>query len=58
MLSNTLLAELFLSESYSHSSSTLSSKNNIGHIPKNKQKNKFFCIHAINLNENEDENEK
>ena len=52
------MAELFLSESYSHSSSTLSSKNNIGHILKNKQKNKFFCIHAINLNENEDENEK
>ena len=30
----------------------------IGHILKNKQKNKCVCIHTINHNENEDENEK
>ena len=30
----------------------------IGHILKNKQKNECVCIHAINNNENEDENEK
>ena len=39
-------AELLLFESYSHSSSTLSSKI-IGQILKNKQKNKCVCIHEI-----------
>ena len=39
-------AELLLFENYSHSSSKLSSKI-IGHILKNKQKNKCACIHEI-----------
>ena len=30
----------------------------LGHILKNKQKKKYVCIHTINHNENEDENEK
>ena len=30
----------------------------IGHILKNKQKNMYVCIHTINENESEDENEK
>ena len=30
----------------------------IGHILKNKQRNKYACIHNISHNENEDENEK
>ena len=30
----------------------------IGHILKNKQNNKYVCIHTINHNENEDDNEK
>ena len=30
----------------------------IGHDLKNKQNNKCVCIHLINHNENEDENEK
>ena len=30
----------------------------IGHILKNKHKNKCDCIHTINHNKNEDENEK
>ena len=30
----------------------------IEHILKNKQKNKCICIHTINHNKNEDENEK
>ena len=38
--------ELLPFENYSHSSSTLSSKN-IGHILKNKQKNKYVRIHEI-----------
>ena len=49
--------ELLLFENYSHSSSTLSYKK-IGHILKNKQKNKCVRIHTINHDENEDENEK
>ena len=42
-------AELLLFENYSHSSSTLSSKSVkvIGHIQKNKQKNKCICNHEI-----------
>ena len=28
----------------------------IGHIPENKQENKYVFIHTINHNENEDEN--
>ena len=39
-------AELLLFENYSHFSSTISSKV-MGHILKNKQKNKNFCIHEI-----------
>ena len=39
-------AELWLFENYSHSSSTLSSKNNRTYS-KNKQKNKCVCIHEI-----------
>ena len=38
--------ELWLFENYSHSSSTLSSKNNRTYS-KNKQKNKCVCIHEI-----------
>ena len=30
----------------------------IGHILKNKQKNRCVCIYTINQNKNEDENEK
>ena len=30
----------------------------LGHILKNKQKNMCVCIHTINQNESEDENEK
>ena len=30
----------------------------IGHIPENKQENKYVSIHTINHNENEDENKK
>ena len=30
----------------------------MGHILKSKQKNKFVCVHKINHNENEDNNEK
>ena len=44
-------AELLLFENYSHSFSTLSSNNNetsiMGHILKNKQKNKCVCVHNI-----------
>ena len=39
-------AELLQFEIYSHSSSSLSSKN-IGQILQNKQKNKCVCIHEI-----------
>ena len=39
-------AELLLFENYSHFSSTISSKV-MGHILKNNQKNKNFCIHEI-----------
>ena len=49
-----------LFENYWHFSSTLSTKSN-GTYSKIKQKNKCDCIHwikAINLNENEDGNEK
>ena len=52
-----LEAELWLFENYSHSSSTLSSKNSRTYS-KNKQKNKCVCIHMINHTENEDEKEK
>ena len=38
--------EDLLFESYSYSLSTLPFKN-LGHILKNKEKNKFFCIHEI-----------
>ena len=38
--------ELFSFENYSHFSSTLSPKI-IGHVLKNKQKNKCVCIHEI-----------
>ena len=30
----------------------------VGHILKNKKKNKWVCIHKINHSENDDENEK
>ena len=36
-----------ITEKCSHSSSTLSSRKKIGHIPKNEQKNKCVCIHEI-----------
>ena len=49
--------ELLLFGNYSHSSSTLSSKNNRTYS-ENKPKKKCVCIHTINHNENEDENEK
>ena len=53
-------AELLLFGNYSHSLSTLSSKNNKIY-PKNKQKEQV-CLHSwdysINHNENEDEDEK
>ena len=39
-------AQLLLFENYSHSSPTLSSKT-IGHILKNKQKNRRACVHKI-----------
>ena len=41
-------AEDLLFESYSYSLSALPSKN-LGHILKNKEKNKFVCIHEIIL---------
>ena len=40
-------AELLLFENYSHSSYTLSSKNNRTYSKKNNQKNKFVFIHNI-----------
>ena len=46
-------AELLLFENYSHSSSTLSSKNNRTYS-EIKQKSKCVCIHTINHNENEE----
>ena len=39
-------AELFLFENYSHSSSTLSSKNNRTY-PENQQKNNYVWLHEI-----------
>ena len=51
-----LEAELLLFENYSFFIHVVIQK--IGHILKNKQKNKCVRIHTINHDENEDENEK
>ena len=53
-------AELFLFKSYSHSSSTLSCKNNRTYSKKQakEQVTPYFWDYAINHNETEDENEK
>ena len=42
-----LQAKLWVFENYSYFSSTLSSKKKIGHILKNKQKDKCVCIYEI-----------
>ena len=51
-------AELLLFENYSHSSSTLSSKNNRTYSKKlaKEQVGLYPCDYAINHDENEDEN--
>ena len=51
------LPTTLLFENYSHSSSTLSSKNNRRYSEKQAKEN-CVSIHTINHNENEDENER